>query len=419
MTGMWVWSGIVGASLLASAWMGLTLPAAAQQRDASSPALVRSLRTTMEQARRDFRPEQPSGEGWTIEGRLLTTLEHDDNVFAAPAGEVDDLVLGLRPSVDAGYDTSGYALGFDAYYRHQLFFDGTNDDIDEGGAALDGRIKFGPRDALFARVAYRRNVQDRADPEDAGGVRPEDDRVSFRLGYARTERDWAIRLQADGERYDFLTEPDDDRDRFETRLVARYRQALASGLSGFVQAEYIDIAYNDPLDDAGADRDTRRYGGRAGFAYRAGDVFYIELGLGARQNTFDDPAFGDFTALVAAGEITWKPAESTSLKLELSRDEVVTTITGASSRTRSELELRLDHEIVPRLIGFAGLIYRLDDFEGTAREDDIYLATLGAEWFVADELSLFADYRASERRSDAAGEDFTRNAFRVGARVAF
>lgn len=399
-------------------WAAFASCSSANDAEQQKIRFVQPLRGVLAEAQREAVPDRERG-GWLFEPVLRASVEFDDNVFAAPVLPEEDTIFLLRPSVRLLRDEKDYDIAFDAFYQYQTFADDTNDDVNEGGASLAGRVAVGGGGRVNARVSYLRNVEDRADPDDVNNERAKDDRMTALLGYAGEWGRVGFNTSVEARRFDYLTADDQDRDRDDLAASARLRYAATSGFTPFIRFDYADLDFDDALDDGGVNRDLTRATIWGGASMRWDDMLSIEAALGSSRSSFDQATFRDLTTFVADVDVVWRWSERTSLIAGINRSVNTTTESGASARIRTSYLLRLDHKIVDDVVLFGWANFANDEFEQDPREDDYTFYSVGAEWFATETFRFFADYRYSERSSNDPTEEYERNAFRVGTRIRF
>lgn len=383
------------------------------------PEFVRSLRPVIFAAQRENRAEANKFDVWTLRGFFRGHAEANDNVFAVRDGEQDDVILLARPSFELQREGEQWRFELDGFFQHQYYTDGTNDHVTEGGANAGATVNFSDSHLLTASLGYLRNVQERVDPDEAGGQQPEEDRTYAQLLHYVEFGRFSLRTIVEARHFDFLTLGDDDRDRLEHSGSLRLRYAASDIFTPFVGLDYTRINFQDPVDDSGFDRDGNRFAAKAGFLYRPHDRFYLQFAAGGVHHSLESAVFEDFNSLILEADMVWNINGKTSLVLDIGQSENVTTLSRASTRIRRSGDLRLEHLISPRWAVFASAGLREDLFKGRTRKDDFVVGAVGLEWLAAKGVNVFADYRFTERFSTDPREDYELNSVRLGARISF
>lgn len=383
------------------------------------PEFVRSLRPVIFTAQRENRADPHRFDDWIFRGFFRGHAEAVDNVFAVQAGAQEDVILLARPAFELQREGEQWRFDLDGFVQQQYFVDGTNEDVTEAGANAGATVNFSESQLLSASLGYLRNVQERTDPEEAGGQQPQEDRTYAQLLHYVEFGRVSVRTTLEARHFDFLNAVDDDRDRVEHFGAIRLRYAASDIFTPYIGLDFTRINFQDPLDDFGFDRDGNRLAARAGFLYRPHDRFYLQLAAGGVRHSFESAAFDDFNSLILEADLVWNVSDKTSLVLDIGQSENVTTLAGSSTRVRRFGDMRLEHTLSTQWAVFASAGVREDVFEGAARKDDFVVAALGLEWLPAKGVNVFADYRYTERFSTDPTEDYELNAVRIGARFSF
>src|SRR5262249_7715230 len=127
----------------------------------------------------------------------------------------------------------------------------------------------------------------------------------------------------------------------------------------------------------------------------------------------------DVTTPRVAGQLTWNITALTSIILRARRTEEPTTQTGSSSKVVAAVSGRVEHELLRNVLVFGEAAYRNNDFEATNRVDDVYGASIGSEYLLNRNFSLFGEYDFELRNSNTPGNDFLDNVVLVGGRVQY
>src|SRR3546814_6540954 len=93
---------------------------------------------------------------------------------------------------------------------------------------------------------------------------------------------------------------------------------------------------------------------------------------------------------------------------DLSRRDLATSTSSASSKTQTAAEFEVQQELQRDLLLGGRLQYINDDFQDNDRTDDRAIASLSLEYLLNRNFYLLADYRHEERWSNQEGEDFSR-----------
>jgi hypothetical protein len=251
-----------------------------------------------------------------------------------------------------------------------------------------------------------------------GGEQTEYDRWTGRLGYAHQFARMNLRVDAEGNRYNYLDAQDDDRDRGSLDLGMRVAYALSPRLTPFVQIGYSLDNFDDAVDDTGIDRDQNQYSAAVGGRILITELLLAEVSGGLSYTQYDDPSLDSVVGPAATGELTWNLTELTSIIALASVRQLPTTEANASGRFRTGFEGRVEHELLDNLLVFGRAGYRNDNFTDSDRTDNRFLAGLGGEFLLNGYVSFTAEYAFEHRESNTV-DDFTRNVVLIGARLQY
>jgi hypothetical protein len=346
---------------------------------------------------------------------------YDSNVFADEHNTKSDFFGTVTPAFRLQSDWSNHLLGVEGAAELTGYADETSQNSVQGRGSIYGRLDITGDDALYGSAGYRRVVQPAGDDPDEV-VGDENDKTEFdrwigRLGYAHQFARMTLRVDARGQRYNYLEATDDDKDRDELDLGTRLIYALSPRFTPFVQIGYTLQNFDD-VDDNGVDRDQQRYSAQVGGRVLITELLLAELSGGVSYTNFDDSSLNSRVAPVANAELTWNPTPLTSIIGLASISQEPTTQQGSSSRIRSNVGVRVEHELLSNLLVFGEAGYRNDTYQDSDRTDNRFRAGVGGEFLLNSYLSFTARY-AFERRESNVVDDFTRNVVLVGVRVQY
>jgi len=374
--------------------------------------------TVFERARPEFEQIGLTADGFRILPQLLISESYDDNIRAEPDDPEDDLITEVTAALAVGSDWNNHALGGLVYGRLNRFAQNSEEDTEEGGVETYGRLDITRDNNLSGLAFYRRETEERTDPDEGGQDVPSElDRFLGQLVY----RHWVGRMQfvADGQvqRIDFVTPGDNDRDRYEYRFAPRVFYEVTPSFRPFIQAILSQQDY-DTLQ-GGVDRDSDGVGGFAGVDLDVSGVLTAEAFIGYFHTEFDDPSLQNVSGLGGGLALTWLATDLTSVEVSLSRGQEQTTRASASSRVRTTAELRVEHELLRNVLLESELLYIQDDFQGIDRSDDIYGAMFGVSYLMNRYASVTLSYEYLGRDSEVDSANFDKNVVLLSTRLQF
>jgi hypothetical protein len=380
---------------------------------------VPRLPSVFQRPRPDYDPNGIRLGSWILNPELMVGTSYDDNVFFEENNTNDDIVFEATPAFRLQSDWNVHMLGIEGSVTGTKYVNETDADNIEGAATAFGRLDITRDDQLYGSASYRRETSVGQDDTDNTGDITENDRYIARIGYIHQFSRMNLRVDAQGQRYDYLDFGDNDRDRNQFDLGTRLEYALSPRITPFIEGAAGLRDYDASVDDSGVDRDQQQYSALLGARILITDLLLGELAVGVQHTEFDDSTFDPLTSPQVFGSLIWNPTELTSVILRVQRTEDPTTTAGASSRASAAAGVRVEHELLRNLLLYGQAGYRNDDYEGIDRIDHRFTAGLGGEFLLDRNFSFFANYGFETRLSDGADAEFTRNLVTIGARVQY
>lgn len=349
----------------------------------------------------------------------LTVAEtYDDNVFATADDEESDFVTRLSPRLNVASNFSRHSLGFSVGSDVAFYADtGDENNYQDAFGDIGGTLDITRDSRLSLNLNAGRFHDDRDDPED---VATDDlstflryggtltfyqgfNRLNFRLREIVTREDY----------FDLDGVSQDARDEIEYDSRLRVGYFISPRFNLFTEGRYI---ITDRDEDEPVNRDSTGWEARLGTEVDITAVLFGEAFVGYRQESFDDDErFDDESGISFGADLTWNPTTLTTVTLggDADFDSTTNVSTNASSNFETNIALAVDHELLRNVLIGADVAYERDDFEGIDRTDDTIRAGAGVTYLLNRYLSLSGDYDFTDRSSDVATEEFTRNRFTI------
>lgn len=413
------------ASALVLGAAGVTLlfgqPALAQQpprtsQDAQSPGDVDRGDTVMGRRRPDYDPVGVRLGGFFLLPDLSVQESYNSNIFATPSNEKSDFITSIEPTIDLRSNWNNHALNFHADSRVVRYWDHDDENFTDYTLSADGKVDVLRDFRFLGGAGYQVRHEPRFSPDNQGGVEPTEYNVTG--GNLAMEKEFnrlQFRLDGKAERYRYenvrnaagvvLDQSGRDRDQYETGLRAGYeigplRQVYLLG--NYNTREYEKLT-------GGFNRDSDGYLLGIGAQYDLTGIVFLDAYAGYRQQKYSDSRLGDMSGWASGMKLTWNVTRLTTLTGTLDRDIEETTLANSPGYFSTRGEVRADHELLRNLILTASLGYQNDSFEGITRDDDYYLAGLGAKYLINRNFSLSGGYSYRTRESNIPGSDFDEN----------
>ena len=360
--------------------------------------------------------------GFRVCPAVAAQAQYEDNVFRDADDERGDVSVRVAPTVRVASDWAAHAVAVTGTLAATRYRTETSNDSTDYGVAGSGRLDVSDDVKLSGAVAWARAHRDRGDADSTGfgGDVDEFSRTSQAVGlrYAPSEFSLGFDFQAVQLDFDDTGAVDnDDEDRVEYTLALRGALNLGSGLSVFVTPQFELRDYDRVVN--GVERDSRGYDIQAGAAYDLSGVTFVQAGVGAFHRDFDDPDFDDATGASISARAVWNVTDLQTVTLSARRGLEETGETGASSIVETDVSVGVDFDLADNLLLNTSVAYQNEDFRDSGREDDVYAAGIGAEFFLNRTARATASARHQRRRSSLDAEGFNANTFSVGLRLQY
>lgn len=353
--------------------------------------------------------------GFLIYPSLTVSETYDDNIFAVPEDEDSDFITLVQPRIDVASNFVRHSLGFGVGSDIAFYADNTDENFQDVSVNADGRLDITRRSALSLSLDAGRFHESRDDPEDVEA----DELTEFyayggTVGFSQAFNRLNFRLSQGARRTDFQDAGDfnnDDRDRiiYDTRLRTGF--FISPRFNTFVEGRYNIVRRDEEVDDDGFERDEHGWGVNGGVAVDITAILFGEAFVGYRRQHFEEDEFDTEDGISFGADLTWNPTTLTTLVLSGSGDFEPTNQADAASNFESSIALAVDHELLRNVLIGATVGFERDDFESIDRTDDTIIASGRVTYLLNRNFSLRGDYQYTDRSSDFANEEFTRNRF--------
>jgi len=357
--------------------------------------------------RPDFDPLGIRAGGFLIYPSATVAGSYDSNVFATNDDEKDDFIFNFIPEVVVRSNFPRHAIIWTTQADIGRYVSETDEDYEDFGTALDGRLDITRNNRLTAGARFARGHDDRDDPEDPGadvadeplkfydyggdvGFQQEFNRVNFGLLGTVDRRDYT-----DGD------EGDRDRNLFGGRLRTGY--FISPRINAFLQGGF----RREVRDDQDTNRDNNVYSAGVGTEIDFTGLLFGEVFGGWSLQEFDESEFDSENGFTYGANLTWNPTQLTSVRLNGQGGFEPSDV--GSSRLESNIGLRVDHELLRNLLIGGEVRYSRDDFQDANRVDNRIDVGPDITYFLNRNLSVGAAYTFTTRDSDDSDREFDRN----------
>lgn len=360
--------------------------------------------------------------GFRVCPTLAAETRFEDNVFRDADDERADVSLRVAPAVRVASDWAAHALSFSGAISATRYKTETSNDSTDYRLGANGRIDVSDDVRMDLGASWARSHRDRGDADSAGVGEEVDvfDRTSQSVGVRYAPSEFSFGVDVEVAQLDFKDTgaiDNDDEDRTEYDLSVRAAVALGSGISLFVTPR-LEVRDFD-LVVGGVDRDSQGYDVQVGASYDLSGVTFLQAGVGAFRRDFDNPDFAEETGASVSARAVWNATDLQTVTLSASRGLEETGEAGASSVVQTNVAVGVDFDLADNLVLNTRFSFQNEDFGDSGRDDDVYSAGIGTEFFINNVVRASASAQHQRRRSTLSAEDFDANTVGVGLRLQF
>lgn len=217
---------------------------------------------------------------------------------------------------------------------------------------------------------------------------------------------------SDGTRID---QSDRAYNQFGVRLRAGYE--ATPGLIPFVEVSVDTRQYDNEFDNAGFARSSNGLGLRAGSTFEITRKLTGEVSAGYRTRRYDDERLTDLRGPVADAAITWSVSPLTNVRLDVASTIDETTIVGSSGAFTRRAGVEVTHDLRRNVRLTGALAFARTDYDGIDLTEDLFSASIRADYKLNRNLVLRASYAHERLESTALGSDYSSNVYLLGVRL--
>jgi hypothetical protein len=209
------------------------------------------------------------------------------------------------------------------------------------------------------------------------------------------------------------------RDRNYNQYAAQLRVAyeLTPGLKPFAEAGYDKRIRDTAVDSFGVRRDSDGTTARLGTTFEFSRKLTGEVSFGYLMRKYEDPTLPELRGLIADASLIYTFSGLTTAKLTMKSTADESTLPGVSGVLRRDVGLQVDHAFRRWLIGTARVGWGRDDYDGSTRRDERYVAALGVTYKATRIVHIKGEVRQEWLRSSIPGSDYTATVILAGMRL--
>lgn len=369
-------------------------------------------------------PQGVRAGSFIVHPTLRLDSSFDDNILANGTRRESDFFQRTTGTLDVRSDWGRHGLRGIAVVDDRRYLENPDENYLDWRAQGTGRYDITRSSHADLTVGAARVHQERDDPDDFGNVSPIGiDERFIRAGYFVRGNRLGFRLDAT-----FNTLRHDDaevvsngvvttqsqafrnRDLYELTAVAAYEVAPLRRVLVVARANKRDY-----VDETGAPgtftRDSK--GGQllAGVDADYNGIFSYRLLAGYLYQEYEATNLPNASAPTGEALLLWNVTTLTTVGFRAERRVQETIRTNASSYLRTIGTLSVDHEYARNILLNASATYRLDEFEGTSREDKTGIFAVGASYLLNRNVRLGAIYTFTTADRGGGQPDYERNVF--------
>lgn len=389
--------------------------------------------TVADRPRADFDPLGVRLGAFRANAAAELGLGYDDNLFGTRRNTVADGYASLGGEAGIASDWSRHGVGVAGRIEQRSYFQESDQDWTDYAVGAFGRYDI---DAVSSVELRLNRVQEHletssVDVQEAGLTRPvpyayNEAQLSGQTRFNRL----GVLLVGNWRSYAFenvdlgpppapgVPAPGDvSRFDFESLIGALgLSYEVAPGRSVNLITRYQDIRYDDASQSF---RDSKTWEVLGGFTYDFDGVWAVRAALGWRERDYEGPNLDNLSGPAFEAEVTWQPTLLTTVSFGARRTIEESIRTNAVSYTRTQGQVRVDHEYLRNVIltGEIGADYR--EYEDPSQQATDGYLILSARWLINRNVALVGSYQHVRRLNATEGlEEYDRNLFQLRLRIA-
>ncbi len=347
--------------------------------------------------------------------------QYDSNINATPNNTNSDFGIITTPQINIVSNWTRHSLGLTLGAQQASWVNYSRNNYLDLNGTMNGTLDITRNDALSGSLGVARGHEARSSPDASQNMRDLTKVFTANggLSYRHDFNKIFTIVGADAIRtgYDNPQVSQIYRNRWTYRTNARVGYNISPRLDAFVDGSYHWIRY-DNVPPGIVDRNAEGFKVAVGTDIDITGLVFGSVQLGYTKETYDDSSLDSAQGLGGGGTITWNVTQLDTLVFNASGEIVPTTVTyqgdTASSDFQKSATVNWSHELLRNVLTNANAGYVRDDFTGTSRTDNTFLAGAGVTYLINRNFSLDATYSFTKRNSDDSNEEYTDNVIFFG-----
>lgn len=354
-----------------------------------------------------------------LKAEVDVRIDHNSNIFLTSANNEKDFRVHLDPSLTLTKEVGSGVIIAEARAGLRRHFRIKREDSTDYRASISYGASPTKSENFYAIIGAGRNIERRADPETRSGPTDLPRKINASIAeatYSRAVGKIRISTAIGTETYNQLAAPDDDRDMTVYRSSIAIGYKLASSLDLYTQIYANRRDFRLPRDFGGVDRDQNTYGIIFGVQREIGGRLHGKMGVGVFRTAPEQvTVLPPYTGLRLDGEINWVPRDRTAFNFRISRGDVATVRSGASTRVDTVARFTIDQEIRHNLLAQLSVAYVSLRYRGESRGNLTNRgSTLRLEYLCDRRTSFFASAEYEQRSARDPIDKYKEATFTLG-----
>lgn len=376
--------------------------------------------------RRENSPDGVRTDNFLVFPSIGAAVVFDDNIFALDADKRADFRSEITPSVQFKSQLPRHQLDFSMDGKIVSYAENSDQDYANYRAKVDGALHFDHAHTVAASVSSVLQHEERDDPlftfsaaepipvfqhRIAAGITRDAGRLYGTLSTSAETRNYQDVRALDGSQLDQDVR---DADQFSTALKIGYRYSPGYELITKFRGTKIDNR-----GDGFIDRDSVGFEAVAGLAFETNPLLRWRILGGYGVRDYENGQFEDIATSLMQADVQWLPTQRLTVYASVYRQLEDAIDIASSGIVQTGAKGRADFDLYHDLVLSGALEYRQDEFLGTDREDEVYVARLGLDYYYTKNWLFTFGYEHQLRNSSDDSLDMNRNRFTVGAKLRF
>lgn len=377
----------------------------------------------------DFDPEPVRLGTFLLNSQLGLGVESNDNVFADPANEQDDIIFQIAPIADLRSNWSRHELGGRLEVNHHEYNDLGSESATDVRGELRGRLDVSRGFDIGGTVFASDEVEPRYS---VANLAVFDEPISYQTSGARAVARFQrarFRARANYEVTDYSyddaslvgggSQSLSQRDYSYQRLQGRVSYAVNPDLAIFGQAETSARDYDElvMIDGMNESRDADGYAVQLGANFELPVLLRGDVAVGYLEDSKDSDVFADVSGLSLDANVQWFPSRLTTVSFDASRRVIDPGLATAGSATAQDYGIRVDHELFRNILLFGAASQQERDYEDINRDDELMELRFGATYKMNKRIHIDGYFERFDRDSTVAAGNFEQNIFGLALRI--